>query len=106
MPSEKFGLFGSLGYNLVGIGFNGGINYKFSPDKKVCPTLGAMYGYNGVIKIEDSNGGKSGGVYYGPSFCVGIELKNRGENGNFWNFEIVLPIRSKEFSDDIDQLKK
>ncbi len=100
---EKFGLFAAVGYNLVGVGFNGGITYKFSPSKKVTPTLGAMYGYNGVIKIVD--GGESSSTYYGPSFSFGVEVKTRANTGNFWNFELVLPVRSSDFKDEIDRLK-
>lgn len=103
MPVQKFGLFAAVGYNLVGVGFNGGVTYKFSPAKKVTPTLGAMYGYNGVIKVED--GDEDSETYYGASFSFGVEVKTRGNSGNFWNFEILLPLRSSEFSDDIDRLK-
>lgn len=104
MTSEKFGIFGAVGYNLVGAGFNGGITYKFNPNKRACPVIGAMYGYNGVIKITD--GGEEDETYYGPSFSVGVEVKSRKKsNNNFWNFELVIPIRPSEFQDDINRLK-
>jgi hypothetical protein len=103
LPAQKIGLFAAVGYNLVGIGFNGGVTYKFNPSKRVTPALGAMYGYNGVIKIED--GSESSSTYYGPSFCFGVELKNRRNANNYWNIELVLPIRSSEFGDEIDRLK-
>ncbi|HOX84343.1 MAG TPA: hypothetical protein PLS08_15045, partial [Chryseolinea sp.] len=90
LPVQKFGFFGSLGYNLIGLGFNAGATYRFIPTKSVCPTLGAMYGYNGVIKVEGGN--ESNKIYYGPSFSAGVELKSRGSS-NFWNFELILPLR-------------
>ena len=102
MAVEKFGIFAAVGYNLVGVGFNGGINYKFNPGKRVTPTLGAMYGCNGVIKVVDGN--EESKTYYGPSFSFGVELKTR-RVGNFWNFELLLPLRPSEFQDDIDNLK-
>lgn len=52
MAIPKFGLFGSVGYVLVGPGFNFGATYKFMSDKRVIPTLGAMYGYNAAIKVS------------------------------------------------------
>jgi hypothetical protein len=103
LPSEKVGLFAGLGYNLVGAGFNAGALYKFSTEKKVRPYATAMYGYNGVIKIEE--GPASDETYYGVSFGIGIELKARKNENNFWNFELLVPIRPSEFSDDIDRLK-
>jgi hypothetical protein len=104
MTSEKFGVFGALGYNLVGTGFNGGVAYKVRPSKRACLVFGAMYGYNGVIKIID--GDAEDETYYGPSFSAGVEVKSRRKiNANFWNFEIVLPIRPTEFQDDIRRLR-
>jgi hypothetical protein len=105
LPSEKFGLFAGLGYNLDGAGFNGGAQYKFSTEKRVRPYAIAMYGYNGVIRAENADGTTDSKSYYGPSFGIGIELKSRKNESNFWNFELLVPIRSGEFSDDIDTLK-
>ncbi|HET6225698.1 MAG TPA: hypothetical protein VFF27_05420, partial [Bacteroidia bacterium] len=104
MTSEKFGIFGAVGYNLVGAGFNGGINYKFSPGKRTCPVIGAMYGYNGVIKIVD--GVEASKTYYGPSFSMGLEVKSKKKiNNNFWSFALLIPIRPSEFDADINRLK-
>jgi hypothetical protein len=103
MPVEKFGLFAGIGYNLAGVGFNGGAMYKFTPSKRVSPYLSGMYGYNGVVVVE--NGPAESKTYYGPSFSFGIELKSRRNESNFWNFELVLPVRSSEFTDYIDELK-
>jgi hypothetical protein len=102
MVAPKFGMFGSLGYVLVGPGFNFGATYKFSPDKKVTPTLGAMYGYNAAIKVVGAS--EFDKIYYGPSFSFGVEVKTRRNEKNFWNFELVLPIRSSEYKDDMDAL--
>ncbi|MDH4059156.1 MAG: hypothetical protein OEU76_10345 [Cyclobacteriaceae bacterium] len=103
LPQQKFGLFAALGYNLVGVGFNAGAIYRFDSDKKVTPYIGAMYGYNAVLRVD--GGTESDEIYYGPSFSLGIELKSRKNNSNFWNLEIVLPIRPSSFQDDIDRLK-
>lgn len=102
MTSPKVGLFGSVGYILVGPGFNFGANYKFTPDKKVTATLGAMYGYNAAIKVVGAS--EFDQIYYGPSFSVGVEVKTRRNQRNFWNFELVVPIRSSEYHDDMDAL--
>lgn len=105
LPGEKVGLFAGLGYNLDGAGYNLGALYKFSTDKRVRPYATAMYGYNGVISVEDSDGNTEAETYYGFSLGAGIELKSRKNEKNFWNFELLIPFRSSEFHDDLDTLK-
>jgi len=102
MAAPKFGLFGSLGYILVGPGFNFGATYKFLPGKRATPALGAMYGYNAVIKVIGASGYDE--IYYGPSVSIGVEVKTRRNERNFWNFELVVPFRSSKYKDDIDAL--
>lgn len=99
-PAKSVGIFGSIGYNLNGAGYNGGIIFRMLPEKKVCPYLSAMYGYNAVIIVEGLK--QANKTYFGPSFSGGIEL--RLANRNFWNFGLLVPIRSTEFRDDFDAL--
>lgn len=99
--NPKVELFGALGYNLDGAGFNAGGKVRLAPKKRVCPTLGAMYGYNGVIVVKGLDNASK--TYYGPSFGFGLEVNSRS-NDNFWNFGLWLPIRSSEFKDDFDAL--
>ncbi len=102
MVAPKFGLFGSVGYILVGPGFNFGATCKFLPEKKVTPTLGAMYGYNAAIKVVGAS--EYDKIYYGPSLSAGVEVKTGRNQKNFWNFELVVPFRSSEYKDDMDSL--
>jgi hypothetical protein len=51
IPVERLGIFGSLGYNLVGAGYNVGAQIRFPSEKKVNWYIAAMYGYNAVLKI-------------------------------------------------------
>ena len=101
VPTKNFALFGAVGYNLIGLGFNAGAAFRIAPDKNVCPTLGVMYGYNAVIKIEGAE--QYNKTYYGPTLSLGFEFKP--QNKGFWNIELLLPIRSKDYKDDIDDLK-
>ncbi|HNV52900.1 MAG TPA: hypothetical protein PKM28_08430, partial [Tenuifilaceae bacterium] len=48
VPTKNFALFGGFGYNLLGLGYNVGGTYRILPDKRICPTISAMYGYNAV----------------------------------------------------------
>lgn len=100
-PVKHVGLFGSLGYNLNGAGYNFGIIGRFLPDGKVCPYGTLMYGYNAVIVVDGAS--QYNQTYYGPSFGAGIELRTR--NDKFWTFGLLFPIRAKEYHDDIDALQ-
>ena len=100
--SEKFELFGGLGYNILGLGFNAGADFRLAPNSRYCPYIGAMYGYNAVIKVIGAEYYNQ--TYYGPSFNLGLEMWS-GRNPNFLNIELLLPIRSTEYQNDIQSLK-
>lgn len=102
VPNKNGFLFLALGYNIVGLGINAGAGYLILPDKRTCPYLIGMYGYNAVIVIE--NASKYDEIYYGPSFGIGVEFINR-RNKNFWNLELLLPVRPKKYDDDLNKLK-
>ncbi len=101
VPTKNFALFGGFGYNLLGLGYNVGGTYRILPDKRICPTISAMYGYNAVIKISGAS--ELDKTYYGPSFSLGIEF--RPQNKGYWNVELIVPVRSKDYQDDMDAIK-
>jgi hypothetical protein len=103
LPIKKVALFGAVGYNLLDVGLNAGATFRFMPDRRICPTLSAMYGYNSVIKVKGAESFNQ--TYYGPSFSLGFEVKSSSKSSNHWNFELILPIRPQEFKDDWDTIK-
>lgn len=94
---------GSAGYNFDKLVFAGGFNFRLKPESRVCPTLQAFYGYNAVIKNKGFDSGKT---YYGPSFGIGLEFHGKKKIGNFFNLELLVPVRSQSFKDAIDELKE
>jgi hypothetical protein len=102
LVTDKIEFFGAVGYNLLSVGFNAGAEYRFIPASRVCPYLGAMYGYNAVIKVEGLDDYNK--VYYGPSFSAGLEIWSK-KRPTFLNLEIILPLRSQEYHDAITSLK-
>lgn len=92
-------LFGGLGYNGAGPGFNSGVLIRSSPQRLISTYFTAMYGYNAVL-ITESVGGKqrTERTYYGPSFGCGIEFRNKPE-ANFFTLGLLFPIRSEKFDD-------
>lgn len=95
-PVPVFGVFGAAGFNLHKVGVNFGGILRLRPEKKICPVLMGMYGYNGVIVVV----GKSeyNKTYYGPTVAGGMEL--RFKSGNYLNFELLVPFRQQEWEDD------
>jgi hypothetical protein len=102
LPDDHFAVFVGLGYNLDKAGFNLGGAIRLTPDKRVVPTLIAMYGYNSVIVIKGAD--QYNKTYYGPSFGGGIEIHSK--NGqNFLNLELIFPVRPQAFHDDLKSLQ-
>lgn len=102
-PTQSMALFAGIGYNLNGLGFNGGVQWRISPQKKTVPTLGFMYGYNGVIVVEGAS--QYNKTYYGPSVSAGLEFHSRKKRANYFNLEVILPFRPQEFTNDMNAMK-
>jgi hypothetical protein len=102
VPTPRVALFGGIGYNFNGAGYNGGLIVRLKPEGKVCPYLTGMYGYNGVIVVDGMS--EVNKTYYGATLGGGIEL-HRNEKTNFWNFGMGFPLRSEEYKNDLEALK-
>ena len=105
LPIKHLGLFGGVGYNTLSLGWNAGASLKFTPEKRSSAHLMAFYGYNGVLKV--SNTWKyEDMVSYGVTFGLGWDVKlGRGARNKF-SFGLFVPIRSKEFMDTWNAIKK
>lgn len=99
---DRLEFFSAVGYNLLGLGFNGGADFRILPQKRICPYFGAMYGYNAVIKVTGAQTFKH--TYYGPSFNLGLEFWSVSKD-NFFNLEVLFPARSSEYYKDLSYLK-
>jgi hypothetical protein len=95
------GPFVGIGYNLYGLGFNGGIIAKPFPDNKFTPYVLGMGGYTGVIVIRGA--AQFDRIDYGFSLGGGFELKTK--NNNVFQFGLVFPFRSQDFRDYYVQLQ-
>lgn len=99
-PIEHFGVFGAVGFNLHKAGYNVGGIVRVLPKKMFCPVNMGMYGYNGVIVVAGVD--QYNKTYYGPSFGGGTEI--RFKNNTYLNVELLIPVRSKAWYDDVDAL--
>lgn len=98
--TQELDVFGGVGYNLVGVGYNVGLQVKIPSERRAQFFFNGMYGYNAVIKIKNLESSEKS--YYGPSFGAGLKLKSRKLNGSYWDFALVVPVRNKEFKEDQD----
>ena len=101
MLLDYVGFFGGVGYNFNGVGINTGILFKALPKKKVTPYFFGMYGYTGVVVIQ--NASEYNLTDYGVSLGGGIEIKTR--NLNAWQIGLILPFRSQMFENHYQELK-
>jgi hypothetical protein len=99
--SRNLAAVGGLGYAVVGMGWNVGLQLRTDPTKPVGLYMTALYGYNGAIKVEGA--GRYDKLYYGFTPGAGVEF--RGARGNFFHMALLVPLRSPEFWGDWDDLK-
>ena len=103
LPVKRLAVFAGVGYALVDFGYNLGAQLRIMPDKNFCPIFGVMYGYNGIIKVQ--NASTYDKIYYGTSLSGGMEMHLGGKQ-NFMNVELIVPFRTQAFYDDWDKLKQ
>jgi hypothetical protein len=103
-PADQFTLFGGLGYNFLGVGFNGGFLYSFPTSTQTEVYVTGMYGYNAVMNVEGfSNYQKT---YGGPSFGFGVKINSLRKEGAYWDLSLLIPARSQSFKDTWDEVKR
>ena len=104
-PQENLGLFVGAGYALAGMGYNAGAKVRFFQKKNPRTNfyLLGMYGYNATIKVQ--NGDQYDKMFYGPTFGFGIDTGKRSYKKGYWSFALLIPIRSSEVDDYIDDLE-
>jgi len=105
-PLKNIGIFGGLGYNLVGAGYNVGAKFRLvssKPTAKVTPFALGMYGYNAVIRVSDAS--QYDKVFYGPTFGAGIDFKSFPRNKLYYSIALMIPIRGSEVDEYIEDLK-
>lgn len=102
--SDHVTFFGGLGYNLVGIGANGGIQLSIPSEKQSEFYFTGMYGYNSVIISKDRS--VMGGVYAGPSFGTGLKINSMSTRGNFWDVGLLGPVRSPKYKNAIQEIER
>lgn len=103
MLMRYFGVHAGVGYNINGVGANGGGRIYFTrPFTHLRPYFSGMYGYNAVINVKNAK--QFNRTFYGASFGVGLDIE--GNNDNYWTLAVYIPVRKDAVDDYIDYLKR
>lgn len=102
--ADQVTLFGALGYNMVGIGVNAGIQLSLPSEKQSEFYFTGMYGYNAVIinKIKS----EMGGIFAGPSVGMGLKINSLTTKGNYWDVGLLAPIRSQKYKNAVLEIQR
>lgn len=95
---DHLNLFGGLGYQISGVGYNIGLRKDFKSSNMAQFYLTAMYGTNAAIKVKGLPSYDK--VYSGASFGLGVKINSRSKEGNYWDLGLLLPLRSSRYLDD------
>ena len=103
MPVKALRFSAGYGTNLLDMAYSFGINYRILADKRICPTASYYYGFNGYIKQDEKP--EFNKTYYGSSLGAGVEVWNKRRT-NFLHFQLLIPIQSLAFENDVEELNK
>lgn len=105
-PQKNIGLFGSLGYNFVDLGFNFGVKIRAHlPNEfiRVDPFIIGMYGYYAAINILNAQDLNK--IFYGTTVGAGIDYYFKSTNKMYMSFALLIPIRGSEVQEYITFLQ-
>ena len=105
-PIKYMAVFGAVGWEIIGIGWNAGILGRIIPaDGKhgTRPYLKVMYGVNGATQVKGKNGYDE--MFYGLTVGAGLELRFGKIKKNGINIDLNVPFRSPGFYDMLSRIK-
>ena len=104
-PIPYLAVFGAVGWEMIGIGWNTGVLARLIPADGmhgVRPYFKAMYGVNAVTQVD----GKAGydAMYYGLSIGFGLETRFGRSKRSGINFDLNFPFRSPEYFSTLNRM--
>jgi hypothetical protein len=105
-PDKNFGIFGGIGYAFAGTGINAGLKIKLvgaNHKTHVFPYLLGMYGYNAAIAIINDK--QYSRFFYGPSFGLGVDIRQKWEKRGYLTIALVVPVRKNDVQDYYELMK-
>jgi hypothetical protein len=106
-PGRNFGVFGGIGYAFAGTGYNVGLKIKLvgvNHISHIYPYLLGMYGYNAAIAIYNAR--QYNKFFYGPSFGLGADIRQKWEKRGYLTIALIVPVRKNDVNDYFDLMQK
>jgi hypothetical protein len=106
-PGRNFGLFGGIGYAFAGTGYNVGLKIKMvgvNHKTHVYPYLLGMYGYNAAIAIYNAK--QYSKFFYGPSFGLGFDIRQKWEKRGYLTIALIVPVRKSDVKEYFELMKQ
>jgi hypothetical protein len=106
-PGRNFGVFGGIGYAFAGTGYNAGLKIKLVGENHkshIYPYMLGMYGYNAAIAIYNAK--QYNKLFYGPSFGLGVDIRQKWEKRGYLTIALILPVRKNDVKDYFDLMQK
>ena len=91
-------LFGGVGYQISGIGFNAGLRQDVELGGLTQMYFTGMYGTNAAIKVSGLP--EYDKLYMGATLGMGLKFNSRSKEGNYWDAGLVIPLRSSQYKTD------
>ena len=105
-PHQNIGLFAGGGHAIADMSYNVGLRLRGNVKNEgasVVPYFTYMYGYNAAIAVTDAK--KYNKLFFGSTIGFGIETKPKAMRKGYWSFAILIPLRSSDVQDYIDDLE-
>jgi hypothetical protein len=103
-PLKFLAVTADAGYNMLNFTGGIGVNLYIRPRTKMYrPNFKILYGYDGVIRAEGDP--KYDQSYYGPTLGLGNEIRFGKLKRHGIDLDILVPLRSKDFFNDVDKLQ-
>ena len=105
-PIKYMGIFASVGWEIVGVGWNAGILGRLLPadgTRGARPYLKVMYGANAVTKVSGMSGYDK--IFYGFTIGVGLETRFGRKRASGLNLDLNVPLRTPDYFEQVNNMK-
>jgi hypothetical protein len=96
-PTRNIGIFGGVGYNFIGVGYNAGIKIRYAESNSatvITPFVVAMYGYNTTVRYD--NYAKFNKTFYNATIGGGVDFRPNKVKLGYFSLAILVPFRNPD----------
>jgi len=105
-PIKYMGIFASVGWEIIGVGWNAGVLGRLFPadgTRGARPYLKVMYGANAVTKVDGMSGYDK--IFYGFTVGIGLEIRFGRRKASGLNLDVNVPLRTPDYFEQVNNMK-